>query len=330
MSKFYIYIALIIGFSPSLLFANEAPVVDAQQDSASTQVESVGAGWQSMPNTAQNNAEQNPQSAAQNDGQLSVQDETPVATTAQNQNQNQNQNSSNNNSESENTVVPNAAYVAPTGSIDQRVARLEQQIANITQMNLPQQVDNVRQSVAQLQGQMQVEDRDIKTLTSQQTSFYQDLQQQIAQLKKPGTAIAATATTTATAGTTATATPADSAAYDKAFKLISARNFPQAKIAFNNYLQQFPKGRFVANTHFWLGEIGMNSKDYSEATTQFQDLISQYPTSSKVPDAKLKIATIHAATGKTEVARKEFAAIQKTYPGTTAAQLASIRLQQLG
>jgi len=45
--------------------------------------------------------------------------------------------------------------------------------------------------------------------------------------------------------------------------------------------------------------------------------------------AKLKIAMIHAAIGKMNLARTEFTQISKTYPGTTAAQLANIRLQQL-
>ena len=38
---------------------------------------------------------------------------------------------------------------------------------------------------------------------------------------------------------------------------------------------------------------------------------------------------IHAGTGKMSLARTEFTQIRKQYPGSTAAQLASIRLQQL-
>lgn len=68
---------------------------------------------------------------------------------------------------------------------------------------------------------------------------------------------------------------------------------------------------------------------YGVATKQFQMVVTDYPKSNKVSDAELKIAMIHAATGKTTLAQKEFTHIRKTYPGTTAAQLASIRLQQL-
>jgi tol-pal system protein YbgF len=83
------------------------------------------------------------------------------------------------------------------------------------------------------------------------------------------------------------------------------------------------------NAHFWLGELGLMHEKYDAALKQFQMVVSQYPKSNKVPDAKLKIAMIRAATGKLDVARQEFKEIRKSYPGTTAAQLASIRLQQL-
>ena len=309
------FLTTLLGCSISFAtFSHEAPVVDAQQDTASTQIESTGAEWQSMPNAKKNDSD-NPQNV-QNDAQLSVQNETTNTTQT---------NNTQNNTQTD--LAP-----APVGSIDQRVSRLEQQISNLTRMNLPQQVNDLHQTVSQLQGQLQVQDRDTKTLTTQQTNFYQDLQQQIAQLKKsnnlPSSESAAMTKNTISANNQS-ATSDDAGTYGKAFQLVSARHFKQAKTGFENYLEKFPKGRFVANARFWLGEIAMSSKDYDEATTQFQDIISQYPTSSKVPDAKLKLATIHAATGKTDVARAEFTQITKSYSGSTAAQLASIQLQQL-
>ncbi|OGT40563.1 MAG: tol-pal system protein YbgF [Gammaproteobacteria bacterium RIFCSPHIGHO2_12_FULL_38_14] len=283
LRRFFVSVISIFGLPLSVSFANDAPVVSVNQDSASTQIESTGSQWQNMPD-AQTQA---PAQATQNNNQEEF---SP----------------------------------APTGSIDQRVSRLEQQIANLTQMNLPQQIDNLRQTVGQVQGQLQVEDHTLKTLTAQQTSFYQDLEQQISQLKKSNTATATTAPTS-----TSTATLDDAGTYNAAFKLVTTHHLSQAKSAFQNYLTKFPKGQFASSAHFWLGEIAMQNKSYTEATKQFQTVISNYPTSNKIPDAKLKIATIQSETGKTDAARNAFKQIQKSYPGTTAAQLASIRLQQL-
>ncbi|EKD78015.1 MAG: tol system periplasmic component, partial [uncultured bacterium] len=128
-----------------------------------------------------------------------------------------------------------------------------------------------------------------------------------------------------------TATPSlgDADAYNKAFRLLSRKHFNQAQSAFKNYLQDYPKGQFAVNAHFWLGEIALMNQHYDDAISQFKTVVTQYPTSNKVSDAKLKIAMIHAAKGETDKAKKEFTQIRKDYPGSTAAQLASIRLQQI-
>ena len=78
-----------------------------------------------------------------------------------------------------------------------------------------------------------------------------------------------------------------------------------------------------------MGEIALMDQKYDVAEKEFKTVITQYPKSNKVSDARLKIAMIHAATGDTDKARAEFTKIKKDYPGSTAAQLASIRLQQL-
>ena len=57
--------------------------------------------------------------------------------------------------------------------------------------------------------------------------------------------------------------------------------------------------------------------------------VNEFPKSNKVPDARLKMAMINYTQGKSAQARKELQGIKKQYPGTTAAQLASIQLQQL-
>lgn len=316
ISKIFLTTLFSCWISFSAFAKNEAPVVDVQQDEASTHVESTGAAWQNMPNAKHNDSD-NPQHEAQ----LSVQNETTQNTQSNIQNQ-----------PPEESMAP-----APVGSIDQRVSRLEQQISNLVRMNLPQQINDLRQTISQLQGQLQVQDRDIKTLTTKQNDFYQDLQQQIAKLKKSnGTSSSSDMTTPETTSTPSTDTTVsdkmtlnDSDTYSKAFRLVSARHFKQAKTAFDDYLQKFPKGRFVASAYFWLGEIAMSNKDYDTAKIQFQTIISKYPASSKVPDAKLKLATVHATIGKTDLARQEFSQIKQSYPGTTAAQLASIRLQQM-
>ncbi|PIZ04528.1 MAG: tol-pal system protein YbgF [Gammaproteobacteria bacterium CG_4_10_14_0_8_um_filter_38_16] len=337
-------LGLALSFS-SIIFAHEAPVVDVQQNAVSTQPEDVSSsGWQTVSND--DNAPQ-PATSAQNTAPeqqwASAASQQPAAQSV------------------ENTEAP-----PPSGSVDQRVSRLEQQMANYNQMNLPQQVSDMQQRISQLQGQVELDQRELKILTTQQKTYYQDIEQQITQLQnKQSTKTGNAADTDTVADDTTTnamsavkATTADNSAdmpasakikkesvlgdassaapslgetnaYGKAFRLLSQKHFNQAKTSFSNYLKDYPQGRFAVNAYFWLGEISLMNQHYNVALNQFDTVVKKYPHSNKVSDAKLKIAMIHAAKGQTDLAKKEFVQIRKDYPSSTAAQLASIRLQQI-
>src|SRR3989338_8756052 len=68
-------------------------------------------------------------------------------------------------------------------SLDQRVTKLQNQMDNLANMNLPGKIADLQQQLQQLQGQMQVEQHDLKTLDEQQRNFYQDLDQRLNDLK---------------------------------------------------------------------------------------------------------------------------------------------------
>lgn len=331
----------------TVTLANEAPVVDAQQSQSAVTTQpasSAESGWQTVSNdhSAQPNSSPNVQAFQQRQPRIAAQQWVSA---------------------------PREPDSGDASSLNHRVARLEQQISNYNQMNLPQQVSDMQQKMSQLQGQLEVDQHALKTLTDQQKVYYQDIEQQLAQLQKTKSFVSSDVnamqvadaastentldkniiTTTPTQKTNPAAsnpqqptvaqsapvtqltapTEDDTNAYDKAFRLLSRKHFNQAQTAFHDYLKAYPQGHFSVNAHFWLGEIALMNQHYDVASKQFQTVVRQYPKSDKTPDAKLKIAMIHAAQGNTDLAKKEFTQIRKDYPGTTAAQLASIRLQQI-
>lgn len=298
-----IVLATVLCSMSFLAFANTqlAPVVDADQDARNTQMESVGSNWQRMQGASQeekvddSNAEMAP----------------PTSSSTE------------------------SAGQSNETSSSAEVTRLSQQVANMTQMNMPQQISELRQKVESLQGEMEVAQRDLKLLSQQQAKFYQDLSQRIEKLQAGGKQEVAklsgkqSADNVTSIKDDSNVTPSDSGAYQNAFKLLSAKQFDQANSAFMSYLKSYPKGRFVPNAHYWMGEIAFRKKAYADALVQFQSIIAQYPTSNKAPDAKLKVAVIHAKTGKKALAMIELKQIQSAYPGSTTAQLAGIELQRL-
>ena len=243
------------------------------------------------------------------------------------------------------TGTPSASKApAPTTSLidtsamtmGQRVARLEQQMQNLTNMNLPQQIANMQQELQQLQGQLQVQAHDLKLLNQQQRSFYSDLNQRITQLSNlsgssSNNSTASSAVSQATKNTMKSTSIQiqESNAYQAAFGLLMKKQYSKAQAGFTAYLADYPNGQFQANAHYWLGEIYTFQKNWSQAASEFQTVIKQFPKSNKVADAKLKLAVVHVRQGKIAQATKELNQIQKQHPGSTAAQLASIQLQEL-
>lgn len=233
------------------------------------------------------------------------------------------------------TVSPNnppANAAPPTADLspEQRLNRLEQQMNNLTAMNLPQQVTELQGQIDQLRGTLQVEQHDLKVMNDQQKSFYQDLDQRLTQLKNGGNAAASTPATPPSAASTAAANDGaqlkDSGAYQAAFNLLENKEYDKAETSFLAYVSDFPNGLYVANAHYWLGEIYFAKKDNDKAVVEFKTVIDKFPQSVKVPDAKLKIAIVHQQAGNVAQARVEFLQIKQQYPGSTAAQLANIRI----
>ena len=66
----------------------------------------------------------------------------------------------------------------------------------------------------------------------------------------------------------------DSLTYRAAEKLYMARD-PKARQQLERYLNQFPRGSFALNSHFYLGEILYNAEEASKALQEYEYVIAQ-------------------------------------------------------
>ena len=66
----------------------------------------------------------------------------------------------------------------------------------------------------------------------------------------------------------------DSLLYQSAEKMVTT-NDPGAKIALEQYLQQFPSGNFRVNAHYYLAESKYNTGEYSSALENYKVVISE-------------------------------------------------------
>lgn len=210
---------------------------------------------------------------------------------------------------------------------------LKKQVDNIASMNFGQQIAQLQQQIAELRGTIDVQARDLQRLAKQQVQQTQRAAPATNNVPPTTAPTVAPATKTSTSTSTPPASEKintnDIPHYQEAFDLLSDHQYEKAQQAFLAYIGNYPNGKYIADAHYWLGEIYNIDKNYRNAESEFQRIVANYPQCAKVTDAQLKLAMIHANTGKIDKAKTELRAITQKHPDSAVAQLANIRLQQL-
>jgi tol-pal system protein YbgF len=247
-------------------------------------------------------------------------------------------------------------------TLEQRVARLEQQINNATHSDVQAKVDGMQTEIQTLRGQ--VEDL-----------LHQLQQSQVQQKAKPSIDNAEVMNADGAMDDAITVAPpkskpkpkltpatidapstdetpenlmdaqlsnAEAAAnneqpnvaeeqqiYQTAYKLIKAKKYNEAALTLQKMLKRYPSGQFAANAHYWLGELyGLMNKN-DQAVTEFSLIVKNYPESPKIADAQLKLGLIYATQSKWSDAKSAFKKVINNYPGTASAHLATEQLKQI-
>ena len=114
----------------------------------------------------------------------------------------------------------------------------------------------------------------------------------------------------------------EKATYDAAYSLVTAKAYADAIEAFTGYLSIYPEGKYAAQANYWLGELNASQQLYPAAIKYLEIVVNQYPKSSKVPDAMLKLGIINKRLGNDAKAQTWFARVMKEYPQSSSAQSA--------
>lgn len=297
-------------------FAYEAPVVSVDQqqqgdDEASLQADSSsnGGGWQQMASNG-NHAEKN-------------QGWQPV----------QSQNASSHNTEN----AMSQTVSAQPGSVNARVNRLEQQMSNYTQMNMPQQISDLQQKVGQLQGQVETDQRALQKLTNQQKLYYQDLSQQMMQLtqKEKIASNEANATSEAmkqdktTTSSTLAEHDSDTVSAQKKSDTLSKPKYAihqkthEANLIDNAENEQ--SDTLALPNQAGAPQLGdadaygkafrlLSNKHFDEADTAFQKYLQHYPQGQFAVNAHFWLGEIAMMNQHFNVASKQFQTVVTQYP----------------
>jgi tol-pal system protein YbgF len=194
------------------------------------------------------------------------------------------------------------------------------------------QVQQLQQEVMRLNGKVEEQAHELRVLKEQSMQRYVDLDKRLSEGAPAGAAAPAATGSSASAAAapvalpaaskkpTGVAQPGEAEAYNAAYAMVRSKQFDNAILAFNQFLRDFPAGRYAPNAHYWLGELYLvtDPRDLESARQSFALLVSQYPDHNKTPDALYKLGKVQFEKGNREKAREYFDLVISQYGSSNA------------
>jgi tol-pal system protein YbgF len=201
--------------------------------------------------------------------------------------------------------------------IDKRLQELTRLLENRNKMQvrLQSQLDELAQEMNQVKGSIELFNHKVEQIENRQREIYQ----MIDELNKP-VAKPVSGKEVAVAGD-------DKVAYQQAVDLVLVnKEYGQAITAFEAFLIDYPQSSYIANSHYWLGQLLLQKKQFNEARSAFLTVVEKYPDAIKRPDSLYKIGFVDEYLGNLTSAQSFYNKVLKEFPDSSAAGLAKKRL----
>jgi tol-pal system protein YbgF len=132
--------------------------------------------------------------------------------------------------------------------------------------------------------------------------------------------------------TGATSGPAPSAdtLYSNGLRDITSGKYDLARSEFQDYLRYYGDTDLASNAQFYLGEIAYSQRNYEQAVTEYDRVVTNYPKSFKLAPARLKKGMALIELGQKTSGVRELREVVRRYPGTEEERRARARLKELG
>lgn len=116
--------------------------------------------------------------------------------------------------------------------------------------------------------------------------------------------------------------------YEKAYSSYQQGNFRRARKLFEEYIEKFPKGKWIGQAYFWIGESYFKEKKYEEAILSYQKLIELQGWHPLKPTAMFKQAQAFKALGDIEAYKILLKKVINQYPNSKEAEKAKKLLKK--
>ena len=132
------------------------------------------------------------------------------------------------------------------------------------------------------------------------------------------------------AGAASGPAPSADTLYSNGLRDITGGNYDLARKEFQDYLKYYGDTDLASNAQFYLGEIAYSQKNYDQAVTEYDHVLTNYPKSFKLAPAHLKKGMSLIELGQKTAGVRELRDVVKRFPGTEEERRARAKLKELG
>jgi tol-pal system protein YbgF len=118
--------------------------------------------------------------------------------------------------------------------------------------------------------------------------------------------------------------------YQNALRDFTTGKYDMARQEFGDYTKNFPNDDLAGNAQFYLGEIDYAQGNYSDAVTQYDTVLTNYPKSFKLAASLLKKGMAEIELGKKTTGIRDLREVVRRFPGSPEEHTAQAKLHELG
>ena len=215
---------------------------------------------------------------------------------------------------------------------DSAQGRLNEQAK--VQAALMEQVQQLRRSLLDLNGQLEAQRSDSAKMRGTQEQLARDLADAQRTLKDVAKNLddrlrALEPQKVTLDGKEFLVEPDEKRSHEQAMAGLRGGDFDKAAQALGAFVQRYPASGYADSARFWLGNALYGLKNYKDAIAVFRTLVAASPNHPRVPEAMLAVANCQIEMKDVKGGRKTLEDLMKAFPASEAAAAGKERLSTL-
>lgn len=208
-------------------------------------------------------------------------------------------------------------------AIEKRLAAIEAVIQGQGLADMQNQLEALKQEVANLKGDLELANHHLETTQQRQKDLYTDTDTRLRKIESlavapPVTPVAAVVVE-----------EKDIKAFAEADSLSKSAKHKEAFTAFDTFLKDYPNSKLAPDALYGMGYTQFALKNYKSSIATQQKVIDLHAESSKVPDAMYSMANSQIQLGQVTNAKKTLRDLVVKYPDAEVTPNAQKRLKML-